>query len=96
MQVRHLTLTGRVQGVGYRQWCAFEAGRRGLAGWVRNRASGAVEAVIAGPADEVAAMVEACRSGPAGARVDDILVHEASQTALAAGGRDRFTVLPTA
>lgn len=96
MQVRHLILAGRVQGVGYRQWCAFEAERRGLTGWVRNRRNGSVEAVIAGPADQVAAMVDACRSGPPGARVDDLLVHEASDTALAAGGRDRFTVLATA
>lgn len=93
--VRHVTFRGRVQGVGYRQWCAFEAERRGLKGWVRNRANGAVEAVLAGPPDAVAAMLEACRAGPPGARVDDMLVHEASPTALAAGGRERFVILST-
>lgn len=96
LRVAHLTLRGRVQGVGYRAWCAREAGARGLKGWVRNRASGAVEAVIAGAPENVAAMVEACRAGPPGARVDDLLVHEASEAALAAGGRERFVVLPTA
>lgn len=93
--VRHVRLAGRVQGVGYRQWCAFEAERRGLKGWVRNRANGAVEAVLSGPPDTVAAMLDACRAGPPGARVDDMLVHEASDAALAAGGGGRFVILST-
>ncbi|WP_127090314.1 acylphosphatase [Aquabacter cavernae] len=86
MRIVHLTVRGRVQGVGYRAWCAREAGTLGLRGWVRNRSSGAVEAVIAGPVSAVDAMTDACRSGPPGARVDDLLAHEAADTALAAGG----------
>lgn len=92
----HVMLRGRVQGVGYRAWCAREAEARGLLGFVRNRVSGAVEAVFAGPSEAVEAMLHACRTGPAGARVDDMLVHEVSDTALAAGGRERFAVLETA
>ncbi|WP_454917109.1 acylphosphatase [Xanthobacter sediminis] len=95
MRVVHMTLRGRVQGVGYRAWCADEARARGLRGWVRNRAGGAVEAVIAGDAAPVAAMVEACRAGPPGARVDDLLLHDASDAALAAGGRAAFVILDT-
>lgn len=95
MRVVHVTLRGRVQGVGYRAWCADEARMRGLRGWVRNRAGGAVEAVIAGDAALVAAMVEACRAGPPGARVDDLLLHDASDAALAAGGREVFVILDT-
>jgi len=95
MLVVHLTLKGRVQGVGYRAWCAYEAEGRGLLGWVRNRANGAVEAVLAGDAEVVEAMVAACRQGPPGARVDDLIRHEASDAALAAGGRTRFAVLST-
>ena len=63
-------ITGRVQGVGYRDWTAREARRRGLRGYVRNRTDGTVEAVFEGPADAIEAMIEACRSGPALARVD--------------------------
>lgn len=92
----HVILRGRVQGVGYRAWCAREAETRGLRGFVRNRRSGAVEAVFAGSAEAVEAMLAACRAGPAGARVDDVLVHEVSDSALAAGGRERFAVLETA
>jgi len=91
----HVMLRGRVQGVGYRAWCAREAEARGLLGFVRNRRSGAVEAVFAGDPDAVEAMLAACRTGPAGARVDDMLLHEASDTALAAGGRARFAMLET-
>lgn len=91
----HVMLRGRVQGVGYRAWCAYEAQGRGLAGWVRNRSDGAVEAVFAGEVEIVEAMIAACRSGPDGARVDDIRVYEVSEAALAAGGRERFAVLAT-
>ena len=65
----HVLVEGRVQGVGFRQACADQARRRRLAGWVRNRRDGRVEAVFEGPADAVAAMVEWCRTGPPAARV---------------------------
>jgi len=95
MRFVSMTVRGRVQGVGYRAWCAHEARTRGLEGWVRNRTSGAVEAVFAGDEALVAAMLEACRTGPAGARVDDLLQHEVSEAALAAGGRGLFVILET-
>jgi acylphosphatase len=68
--IRHVTVRGRVQGVGYRAFVEHEALRRGIEGWVRNRRDGSVEAVFAGDADAVAAMIEACRRGPHSARVD--------------------------
>lgn len=96
MKVVHLTVRGRVQGVGYRAWCAREASALGLRGWVRNRKNGAVEAVFAGAAAGVDAMVGACSKGPSGARVDDVLVHDAAETALAAsGGGEDFLILET-
>ncbi len=67
-----VVISGRVQGVSYRAWTEREARRLGLAGHVRNRADGAVEAVFSGEAEAVAAMIEACRSGPPGARVDGL------------------------
>ncbi len=62
-------ITGRVQGVWYRGWTVQQASRLGLSGWVRNRADGSVEAVFAGPAAAVEAMVAACRTGPPAAGV---------------------------
>jgi len=66
---------GRVQGVGFRYDTARRAGSLGLAGWVRNRSDGAVEAVFEGPSDRVESLVDWCRRGPAGARVDAVEAH---------------------
>lgn len=65
-------ITGRVQGVWYRGWTVREATGRGLAGWVRNRSDGSVEALFSGPRDAVEAMLAACRDGPPGARVENV------------------------
>ena len=69
-----LSITGQVQGVGYRLWATRTAARLGLRGWVRNRTDGSVEALVTGPPEAVAAMVEASREGPYGARVTDVTV----------------------
>jgi acylphosphatase len=63
---------GHVQGVFFRDTIRREARRREVAGWVRNRADGAVEAVFEGPPEAVAAMVEVCRRGPRGAHVERV------------------------
>lgn len=72
-QVRaRLTIRGRVQGVFFRQSAAEQARARGLAGWVRNRSDGAVEAVFQGPRDAVEEMLGWCQEGPRYARVDQV------------------------
>jgi acylphosphatase len=94
--VRHIIIHGRVQGVGYRAWTEHAALAHGLTGWVRNRRDGAVEAVISGPPEAVAAMVEACRNGPGGARVDAIDARDGAVADLAMlRPGERFSVLPT-
>jgi acylphosphatase len=70
--IRHVTIRGRVQGVGYRAFVDHEARTRKLEGWVRNRRDGSVEAVFAGPAATVAAMIAVCRQGPSSARVEAV------------------------
>ncbi len=59
-----LRISGRVQGVGYRDWMTAEAQALGLDGWVRNLRDGSVEATVAGSPDAIAAMIAACRLGP--------------------------------
>ena len=65
--IRRVLITGRVQGVGYRAWVEHRARAHDLEGWVRNRRDGSVEALFAGPAEVVAAMVASCRRGPSSA-----------------------------
>lgn len=91
-----LVIRGRVQGVGFRAWTEMAAGERGLEGWVRNRRDGSVEAVFAGPQDDVHAMIALCRLGPSHARVDSIDQHEGDPAELALrGGGELFAVLAT-
>ena len=70
-------IEGRVQGVWFRSWTVQEATKRGLAGWVRNRRDGSVEALFAGPQASVRDMVDACRSGPPSAQVDKVVTEPA-------------------
>jgi acylphosphatase len=69
-----VVVQGRVQGVFFRASCASEARARGLGGWVRNLPDGRLEAAFEGPDADVETMVDWCRRGPPGARVDDVEV----------------------
>jgi acylphosphatase len=71
---RRVLVTGRVQGVGFRYAVVERARTRGVHGWVRNLASGRVEAVFEGEREAVEGMVDFCRRGPLGAEVDDVSV----------------------
>jgi acylphosphatase len=87
---RRLHIRGRVQGVWYRAWLVEEATAVGVDGWVRNRADGTVEAVVAGEEARVEALIAACRRGPAAARVDGVETEPAPDP-----GPGGFTQRPT-
>ena len=94
--IRHVTIRGRVQGVGYRYFVEHEARARGVEGWVRNRRDGSVEAVFAGPAEAVTAMIGACRRGPSSARVEALQDEAGNPDMLnLREPGERFSVLPT-
>jgi acylphosphatase len=78
----HVTIHGRVQGVGFRAWTHHQAELHGLKGWVRNRRDGSVEAIFSGPAELVDVMLKACRQGPRGAVVEKIEQAEVTETGL--------------
>ena len=86
---KHLLISGRVQGVGFRYSMAEEAERLGVTGWVRNRRDGTVEAVVDGAADAVEVMLAWARRGPPGARVTEVQISEI------AGTFERFEMRPT-
>jgi acylphosphatase len=87
---RRLLITGRVQGVGFRFAFADEARERRLRGWVRNCRDGSVEAIVAGPAVEVEAMIAWARRGPPAARVVSVSVETVE------GEFNDFGIAPTA
>jgi len=87
---KHLLISGRVQGVGFRYSMAEEAERLGATGWVRNRSDGTVEAVIDGQPAAVEALLAWARRGPPSARVTGVCISEAAESF------ERFEMRPTA
>ncbi|HEV8256968.1 MAG TPA: acylphosphatase [Casimicrobiaceae bacterium] len=81
MIARRLTISGQVQGVGFRYALADEARARNLRGWVRNRRDGSVEAVVAGPEGDVEAVIAWARHGPPAAQVTRVAVEPAATDA---------------
>ena len=86
---KRLVISGRVQGVGYRLHMQRKARELGVAGWVRNRRDGSVEAAVQGPPEAVEAMIAWARSGPPGATVTDVRISEDG------GSYTGFGTLPT-
>lgn len=87
-----LMVEGRVQGVGYRASFAEQARALGLAGWVRNRRDGSVEAAVDGEAHAIEAITAWARRGPPAARVSNVVIEDGP--ALEPAGGD-FKILPT-
>jgi len=76
-------IRGQVQGVGFRAWTEITALELGVEGWVRNCRDGSVEALFAGTEEVVLTIIELCRQGPPGARVESIDQREAGTGDLA-------------
>jgi acylphosphatase len=73
MKVRaHLLISGKVQGVYFRQSTLLEAQNLGVKGWIRNLMDGRVEAVFEGEEHEVKMLVNYCRQGPPAAKVNNL------------------------
>ena len=67
-------VSGRVQGVSFRDATRSQAEQLGLSGWVRNTQDGQVEAIFEGVPETVQQMIEWCKSGPSSADVEDVFV----------------------
>ncbi len=80
-------ITGRVQGVSFRDWTARQAKLLGIAGWVRNDPDGAVTALLAGDVEAVEAMLERLNDGPPAALVEDVEVSDAAPEEAGSGFR---------
>ena len=88
-QRTHLFVSGRVQGVFFRQALKVVARKNKVCGWVRNLRDGRVEAVIEGDGMSVSYVVEWCHAGSANADVDDLNIKNEEYT----GEYSNFEVL---
>ena len=73
---RRFVISGRVQNVGFRYFTQNAAAREGVAGWVQNLPDGRVEVFVEGDEDAVMRVERAIRSGPPGARVENVYVQD--------------------
>ncbi len=76
---------GRVQGVGFRYFVWREAEALGVSGWVRNRADGSVEVLVAGPSEAHEALARRLEEGPRWSHVTSVSVSDEPEDAVAAG-----------
>ncbi|WP_343563224.1 acylphosphatase [Kiloniella sp. b19] len=76
MKTRRVMISGKVQGVGFRHWTCQQAGQLGLAGWVRNRSSGDVEACFTGENNAVEIMLDRLWKGPGFSKVTAVTLLE--------------------
>jgi acylphosphatase len=82
VRAARVLVSGWVQGVFFRDTCARRARSEGVAGWVRNRADGRVEAWFEGRPQAVENMVTWCREGPPRAQVDGLEVSDEKPASL--------------
>ncbi|MBF0110124.1 MAG: acylphosphatase [Magnetococcales bacterium] len=78
---RTLVISGRVQGVWYRASTQRKAQELGLSGWVENQPDGTVLVLVSGPHPKVEALIDWCRQGPPGARVERVEIGECPEPA---------------
>ena len=71
---KHIIISGKVQGVGFRYWLYEAAIQRNIYGWVRNKISGEVEALLVGNDVEINKLIKLCEKGPAASEVKKVKV----------------------
>jgi len=82
---KRFLISGRVQGVGFRYFVQDHAAVEGVHGYVRNLPDGRVEALIEGDEESVVRVERALRRGPAGARIDNVVVEDTAPSGRATG-----------
>jgi len=71
---KHIIITGKVQGVGFRYWLHKAAMQKNITGWVRNKISGEVEALLIGKDEEINSLINLCEIGPLSSEVTKVQV----------------------
>ena len=73
---KHIVITGRVQGVGFRYWLYKAAVQNNIKGWVKNKISGEVETLLIGNDLGVKNLIDLCEKGPPSSKVTSIIVQD--------------------
>tara|TARA_Y100001949_G_C15830486_1_gene261805 strand:+ start:227 stop:493 length:267 start_codon:yes stop_codon:yes gene_type:complete len=73
---KHLIISGKVQGVGFRYWMQDLAIKKNISGWVKNKMSGDVEALIVGQEKEIQELIKLCETGPSSAIIDRVRIND--------------------
>ena len=76
---KHLIISGKVQGVGFRYWMQNLAINNNIGGWIKNRSLGDVEALIIGQEKEVQKLIKQCKIGPSSATIQNIQINDYNQ-----------------
>ena len=79
MKKKHIIISGRVQGGGFRYWLYQKANEKNVFGWVKNNINGEVEAVLIGDEKDVDYIVKLCREGPSFSKVTNIKIRDFQQ-----------------
>jgi acylphosphatase len=76
---KHILIFGKVQGVGFRNWLYVKAIKKNIHGWVKNRITGEVEALLIGNNEDVNEIIKLCKKGPLSSNVTQIKIHDYKQ-----------------
>jgi len=76
---KRLLISGKVQGVGFRHWLCMKAVEKNICGWVRNIATGEVEALVIGNDENVNELIKQCKQGPFSSKVTQVKIRDYQQ-----------------
>ena len=76
---KHLLISGKVQGVGFRHWLYMKATKKNIRGWVKNKITGEVEALLIGNDEDVVDVIKQCERGPSSSNVTQIRIQDYQQ-----------------
>ena len=76
---KHLLISGKVQGVGFRHWLWIKATEKNIRGWVKNKTTGEVEALLIGNNDDVNEIIKQCEKGPHSSNVTQVKIQDYKQ-----------------
>ena len=76
---KHLLIFGKVQGVGFRYWLYAKAIKKNIRGWVKNKTTGEVEALLIGNNEDVNEIIKQCEKGPHSSNVTQVRIQNYKQ-----------------